>query len=151
MIALFVDRAAERDVGVGEASGFEASGGGFGDWGGGAGGVAGTDFDEFFVDVVGELLFGGGTRGLGVGCSGGDENEKRCSEEKSEMLQIVARHARHCFMAAGGRAIASARDTLIAFDETAGKGAGATKGYWAVSLSWETDDAGGGSVLKRFG
>jgi hypothetical protein len=69
-IALFVDRAAESDVGVGKARGFEASSGGFGDGRGGAGGVAGADFDKFFVDVVSELLLGSGAGGLGVGCGG---------------------------------------------------------------------------------
>jgi hypothetical protein len=69
-ICFFVDGAADVDVGFGEACGFEASDGGFDDGSCGTGGVAGLDFDELFVDVVGELLFGGGAGGLGASCRG---------------------------------------------------------------------------------
>src|ERR1700675_1406539 len=46
---------ADKDVGIGESGGFEASGGGFGYGGGGAGGEAGLDFDELLIYGSGEL------------------------------------------------------------------------------------------------
>src|SRR5580698_3674760 len=95
-VELFVDGAAESDVGIGEAGGFEASGGGFGDRSGGAGVVAGVDFDEFLVDVAGELFFGVGAGGLGAG--GGDGEEEQCNgDDGARRIQIVFGHGAHCF------------------------------------------------------
>src|SRR2546421_11281422 len=48
--------AAEKDVGFGESSGFEARGGGFRYGSRGTGGESGLDFDEFFVDVVSKFF-----------------------------------------------------------------------------------------------
>ena len=63
-IELFGAGAIEEDVFVGKARGFEAGGGGFRDGRGGACREAGGNFDELFVDVAGELLFGVGAGGL---------------------------------------------------------------------------------------
>ncbi len=105
-VELFVDGAAEGDVGIGEAGGFEASGGGFGDRSGGAGGVAGADFDEFLVDVVGELFFGVGAGGLGVGGSGDEEEENATATMGREELQIILRSCAALFHAMEWCAIA---------------------------------------------
>ena len=104
-----------RDVGVGEAGGFEASGGGFGDGSCGAGGVAGVDFDEFFVDVVGELFFGVGAGGLGASGGGvGDRRREKAMRASDDYARRFEIHARHCFMA---MAAARNRDCAQNLDE----------------------------------
>src|SRR5437763_14354607 len=52
--------AAEKEVGFGESSGFEAGGGGFRYGSRGSGGERGLDFDEFLVDIVSKLFLGVG-------------------------------------------------------------------------------------------
>ena len=48
------------DVGIRKACGVQALGDGFRDGRGGAGGEAGSDLDDLFVDVVGQTLVGFG-------------------------------------------------------------------------------------------
>ena len=79
-VAFLGNGAADENVGVGETGGFQARGGGFGDGSGGAGGEAGLDLDEFLVDVVRELLFGVGARGLSVRRSGAEKAEQQAYE-----------------------------------------------------------------------
>jgi hypothetical protein len=71
--------AAEEDIGIGKASGSEASCSGFGHGSGRTGSEAGLNFDELFVDVVSESLFGVRAGGLGEGGGGG----KRGQEQRS--------------------------------------------------------------------
>jgi hypothetical protein len=63
-IGLFRDGSANEDVSVRESCRFQASGRGFRNRSCGAGREAGLNFDELFVDVVRELLFGVGAGGL---------------------------------------------------------------------------------------
>src|ERR1041384_7164621 len=58
--------AAEKNIGIGKAGGFQASRGGFRDGRCGAGGEAGRNFNELLVDVASESFFRVGAGGLGV-------------------------------------------------------------------------------------
>jgi hypothetical protein len=76
-IAFFGIGAAEEDIGFGKAGSAQADGGGFGNGSCGASGKAGLDFDEFFIDIVGKLLFGFGPRGLRADGSARDKQGKQ--------------------------------------------------------------------------